>query len=72
MLRVVVESAKALPKKTVGSPDPIVSVTFKGKMNCRWGLNYSVTCCVKFFSIFQNKLNYLTEFTWIGLYMDTF
>ncbi|CAL8381790.1 unnamed protein product [Gadus morhua 'NCC'] len=29
MLRVVVESAKALPKKTLGSPDPIVSVTFK-------------------------------------------
>ncbi|KAK0154254.1 Myoferlin [Merluccius polli] len=29
MLRVVVESAKSLPKKTVGSPDPIASVTFK-------------------------------------------
>ncbi|XP_029953810.1 myoferlin-like isoform X5 [Salarias fasciatus] len=29
MLRVVVESAKALPKKRVGSPDPIVSVIFK-------------------------------------------
>ncbi|KAG7256743.1 hypothetical protein CRUP_007370 [Coryphaenoides rupestris] len=29
MLRVVVESAKSLPKKTVGSPDPVVSVIFK-------------------------------------------
>lgn len=31
MLRVVVESAKGLPKKRVGNPDPITSVTFKGK-----------------------------------------
>lgn len=31
MLRVVVESAKGLPKKKVGSPDPITSVIFKGK-----------------------------------------
>ncbi|XP_037611173.1 myoferlin-like isoform X5 [Sebastes umbrosus] len=29
MLRVVVESAKGLPKKKLGSPDPIVSVIFK-------------------------------------------
>ncbi|XP_068162366.1 myoferlin-like isoform X2 [Antennarius striatus] len=29
MLRVVVESAKGLPKKKVGSPDPIASVIFK-------------------------------------------
>ncbi|GAA6227910.1 myoferlin-like [Lates japonicus] len=29
MLRVVVESAKSLPKKKVGSPDPITSVIFK-------------------------------------------
>ncbi|XP_017273940.1 myoferlin-like isoform X1 [Kryptolebias marmoratus] len=29
MLRVVVESAKNLPKKKLGSPDPITSVTFK-------------------------------------------
>lgn len=29
MLRVVVESAKGLPKKKVGSPDPIVSVIFR-------------------------------------------
>uniref|UniRef100_H3D5P6 Myoferlin n=1 Tax=Tetraodon nigroviridis TaxID=99883 RepID=H3D5P6_TETNG len=29
MLRVVVESAKGLPKKKVGSPDPVTSVTFK-------------------------------------------
>ncbi|XP_053721165.1 myoferlin-like isoform X2 [Synchiropus splendidus] len=29
MLRVVVESAKGLPKKKIGSPDPIVSVIFK-------------------------------------------
>ncbi|XP_074477184.1 myoferlin-like isoform X2 [Sebastes fasciatus] len=29
MLRVVVESAKDLPKKKLGSPDPIVSVIFK-------------------------------------------
>lgn len=33
MLRVVVESAKNLPKKKVGSPDPITSVIFKGE--CR-------------------------------------
>lgn len=31
MLRVVVESAKSLPKKKVGSPDPVTSVIFKGK-----------------------------------------
>uniref|UniRef100_A0AAQ5XG21 C2 domain-containing protein n=1 Tax=Amphiprion ocellaris TaxID=80972 RepID=A0AAQ5XG21_AMPOC len=31
MLRVVVESAKGLPKKKVGTPDPITSVIFKGK-----------------------------------------
>ncbi|XP_038155666.1 myoferlin-like isoform X4 [Cyprinodon tularosa] len=29
MLRVIVESAKGLPKKTLGTPDPIVSVIFK-------------------------------------------
>ncbi|XP_069012004.1 myoferlin-like isoform X2 [Embiotoca jacksoni] len=29
MLRVVVESAKGLPKKKIGNPDPITSVTFK-------------------------------------------
>ncbi|XP_035001217.1 myoferlin isoform X2 [Hippoglossus stenolepis] len=29
MLRVVVESAKALPKKKIGTPDPITSVIFK-------------------------------------------
>uniref|UniRef100_M4APC2 Myoferlin n=1 Tax=Xiphophorus maculatus TaxID=8083 RepID=M4APC2_XIPMA len=29
MLRVIVESATGLPKKKLGSPDPIVSVTFK-------------------------------------------
>ncbi|XP_040924277.1 myoferlin isoform X2 [Betta splendens] len=29
MLRVLVESAKGLPKKKIGSPDPITSVTFK-------------------------------------------
>lgn len=31
MLRVVVESAKGLPKKKVGSPDPVTSIKFKGK-----------------------------------------
>lgn len=31
MLRVVVESASGLPKKKLGSPDPITSVVFKGK-----------------------------------------
>ncbi|XP_067344047.1 myoferlin-like isoform X2 [Channa argus] len=31
MLRVVVESAKNLPKKKVGSPDPITTVIFKGE-----------------------------------------
>lgn len=31
MLRVVVESASGLPKKKLGSPDPITSVGFKGK-----------------------------------------
>uniref|UniRef100_A0A3B3ZKA4 C2 domain-containing protein n=1 Tax=Periophthalmus magnuspinnatus TaxID=409849 RepID=A0A3B3ZKA4_9GOBI len=31
MLRVVVESAKGLPKKKVGTPDPIVSVIFREK-----------------------------------------
>lgn len=30
MLRVVVESASGLPKKKLGSPDPITSVVFKG------------------------------------------
>lgn len=32
MLRVVVESAKGLPKKKLGSPDPIATVIFKGKL----------------------------------------
>ncbi|TSK14575.1 Myoferlin [Bagarius yarrelli] len=31
MLRVVVESASGLPKKKLGSPDPIASVVFKGE-----------------------------------------
>ncbi|XP_061078522.1 myoferlin-like isoform X1 [Conger conger] len=31
MLRVVVESAKDLPKKTLGSPDPVTSIIFKGE-----------------------------------------
>lgn len=31
MLKVVVESAKAIPKKTLGNPDPIVAVFFKGQ-----------------------------------------
>lgn len=32
MLRVVVESAKGLPKKKLGNPDPITSVIFRGKV----------------------------------------
>ncbi|XP_051503504.1 myoferlin isoform X2 [Myxocyprinus asiaticus] len=31
MLRVVVESAKGIPKKTLGNPDPIAAVIFKGE-----------------------------------------
>lgn len=31
MLRVAVESAAGLPKKKLGSPDPVASVVFKGK-----------------------------------------
>ncbi|KAM6898404.1 myoferlin-like [Lycodopsis pacificus] len=31
MLRVVVEAARGLPEKTVGTPDPITSVIFKGE-----------------------------------------
>lgn len=31
MLRVVVESAKGLPKKTLGVPDPITTVIFRGR-----------------------------------------
>lgn len=34
MLRVAVESAAGLPKKKLGSPDPVVSVVFKGKKSC--------------------------------------
>jgi len=34
MLRVAVESAAGLPKKKLGSPDPIASVVFKGKKVC--------------------------------------
>lgn len=31
MLRILVESATGLPKKKVGSPDPIATVVFRGK-----------------------------------------
>lgn len=31
MLRVVVESACDIPKKKLGTPDPIASVVFKGE-----------------------------------------
>jgi len=31
MLKVVVESAKGIPKKTLGLPDPIATILFKGK-----------------------------------------
>lgn len=31
MLRVIVESAKGLPKKRIGSPDPITTIKFRGK-----------------------------------------
>ncbi|XP_073688565.1 netrin receptor UNC5B-b-like [Garra rufa] len=31
MLKVVVESAKGIPKKTLGSPDPITAIIFKGE-----------------------------------------
>lgn len=31
MLRVVVESARGLPKKRVGSPDPITTIKFRGE-----------------------------------------
>ncbi|KAM9474574.1 myoferlin-like [Salvelinus alpinus] len=31
MLRVVVESAKGIPKKKLGNPDPIAGVVFKGE-----------------------------------------
>ncbi|CDQ95884.1 unnamed protein product [Oncorhynchus mykiss] len=31
MLRVVVESAKGIPKKKLGNPDPIAAVVFKGE-----------------------------------------
>ncbi|MEQ2226513.1 hypothetical protein ILYODFUR_028183 [Ilyodon furcidens] len=37
MLRVIVESAKGLPKKKLGSPDPIASVIFKDeKKKTKW------------------------------------
>lgn len=32
MLRVVVESAKGIPKKKLGNPDPIAAVVFKGEL----------------------------------------
>lgn len=44
MLRVVVESAKNLPKKKVGSPDPITTVIFKGKCPFTSSLFYRFTC----------------------------
>ncbi len=31
MLKVVVESAKGIPKKTLGLPDPLAGVIYKGK-----------------------------------------
>ncbi|XP_066534334.1 myoferlin isoform X2 [Hoplias malabaricus] len=31
MLKVIVESAKGIPKKTIGNPDPIAGVIFKGE-----------------------------------------
>lgn len=34
MLKVVVESAKGIPKKTLGIPDPIAAIIFKGKSGC--------------------------------------
>lgn len=33
MLKVVVECAKAIPKKTLGNPDPITAVLFKGEFD---------------------------------------
>lgn len=30
MLRVIVESAKGLPKKKLGNPDPITTIVFRG------------------------------------------
>lgn len=45
MLRVVVESAKGLPKKKVGSPDPITSVIFKGKRLSLKRLNFKYSPC---------------------------
>lgn len=31
MLRVIVESASGIPKKTFGNPDPIAAVVFRGE-----------------------------------------
>uniref|UniRef100_A0A669DRC4 Myoferlin n=1 Tax=Oreochromis niloticus TaxID=8128 RepID=A0A669DRC4_ORENI len=53
MLRVVVESAKGLPKKTLGAPDPITTVIFR-----EWspGKVPQVECCM------HRKVGYLTLF----------
>lgn len=51
MLRVVVESAKGLPKKKVGNPDPITSVIFKGK-----SLEKSFESCNCVYSVQENHL----------------
>lgn len=37
MLKVVVESAKGIPKKTLGLPDPIAGVIFKGESGWNFG-----------------------------------
>lgn len=31
MLRVVVESASGIPKKKIGTPDPIAAIVFRGE-----------------------------------------
>lgn len=62
MLRVIVESATNIPKTKFGKPDPIVSVIFKGKENCRkctQGGGFSEGEC----SIFQKLRKRFTEVT---------
>lgn len=45
MLRVVVESAKGLPKKKLGNPDPFTAVVYKGKSYFKSFIMYCIIVC---------------------------
>ncbi|XP_072523835.1 myoferlin [Salminus brasiliensis] len=72
MLRVVVESASGLPKKKLGSPDPITSIVFKGETKKTRSVNSEVNPVWKETLEFDLKGSPLDSSSFIDVIVEDF